>query len=102
MQEVSCCSCGYPIGAHGEEGEEISCPYCGQTGVVMVKKGGNMRGKVESPESTVSTGISGTGFDFWNFFAGLAVGTIFSAPILATTKAGQKYLSDLAEQKIRR
>ena len=53
-------------------------------------------------QNQVSTKISGIGTDFWVFVGGVVFGIVFINPILAVTKAGSKYLEDLAREKIKR
>lgn len=33
MVQVKCIECGFPIATSGREGEEISCPMCGTSGI---------------------------------------------------------------------
>lgn len=34
MTQVKCVSCGFPIAASDREGERVSCPSCGTSGIL--------------------------------------------------------------------
>ncbi len=34
MVQVKCASCGFPIATNGAEGDQVSCPSCGASGIL--------------------------------------------------------------------
>ena len=85
---VSCSSCNFPIAAE-KAGQNVKCPYCGQKGETVYS----------TRPVQISKAISSPGAS--EFLLGMAVGVIFSVPIIAAVKSGTDALARLAKEKIK-
>ncbi len=87
VNSVACCSCSYPI-AVTRIGQQVTCPFCGETGIV--KSVAQENGGVTVPTWLVIGTVS--------FIAG---GILWPA-LMATTEEGSKRLAELSRKYVAR